>query len=188
LEATINCLISHGYAGTTTSSITEAANVARGAFSHHFGTREELMLAAMDHLASKRGHDIEIALGAVDSALGIEGFLETFRKKYSADLYYAQNELWTAARTDPRLQQMCREFGDHTQAIINRIFERFFGAEAMSRTELPFVVMGLQNMLRGLATMAMVRSEREIRPHWLYWRGVFAAAIEKELRKVRQSS
>lgn len=188
LEATINCLIEYGYARTTTSAITEMANVARGAFSHHFGTSEKLMLAAMDHLAGKRGHEIELALTEPSSRRDTQEFLEVFRRKYCGDLYYAQHELWTAARTDSRLQEVCREFGDHTQAVINRIFERFFGAQAMSTTDLPFVMMGFLNMLRGVATMAMVRSERDVRPHWLYWRRVFADMIDTELKKVPKAT
>jgi AcrR family transcriptional regulator len=54
LDATIECLVKYGYAGTTTPRVAEMAGVTRGAQVHHFGSKNELVLAALKHLAAKR--------------------------------------------------------------------------------------------------------------------------------------
>jgi AcrR family transcriptional regulator len=55
LEATIDCLVEYGYAGTSTTRVVERAGVTRGAQVHHFPTKAALVAAAIRHLAAKRG-------------------------------------------------------------------------------------------------------------------------------------
>jgi AcrR family transcriptional regulator len=64
LDATIDCLVAYGYAGTTTTKVTELAGVTRGAQVHHFPTRADLVAAAVRHLAAKR---TELAFDKIDS-------------------------------------------------------------------------------------------------------------------------
>src|SRR5918998_2881312 len=51
LTATIECLVEYGWAGTTTTVIAERAGVSRGAQLHHYPTRNELVVAAVGHVA-----------------------------------------------------------------------------------------------------------------------------------------
>ena len=53
LDATVECLTRYGYAGTTTPRIAEMAGLTRGAQVHHFGSKHELMTAAMHHMTAK---------------------------------------------------------------------------------------------------------------------------------------
>ena len=48
LDATVDCLVEHGWAGTTTTLIAERAGVSRGAQLHHYPTKAALVLAAVD--------------------------------------------------------------------------------------------------------------------------------------------
>jgi AcrR family transcriptional regulator len=50
LEATITCLDKFGYAATSIARIQEQADVSRGALTHHFPSKEELMVATIDNL------------------------------------------------------------------------------------------------------------------------------------------
>ena len=51
LAATIECLVEHGYAGTTTQRVQDRAGLSRGALLHHFATKEALLVAAVSHVA-----------------------------------------------------------------------------------------------------------------------------------------
>ncbi len=53
INATIECLDSVGYSKTTTSEIVKRAGVSRGALQHHFHSKDDLIMAAADYLASK---------------------------------------------------------------------------------------------------------------------------------------
>src|SRR5882724_7706446 len=54
LDATVECLVAYGYAGTTTHRVAELAGVTRGAQVHHFRSKEDLVVAAIEHLAEQR--------------------------------------------------------------------------------------------------------------------------------------
>src|SRR2546430_16819815 len=63
LRATTDCLIKYGYHRMTTTMVADRAAVSRGAFLHHFRTKEELVLAAVEHLFELRNAEF---LGALD--------------------------------------------------------------------------------------------------------------------------
>jgi AcrR family transcriptional regulator len=54
LDATIRCLIDLGYAATSTTAIQKRAGVSRGALTHQFPSKHELMIAAVRHLSEVR--------------------------------------------------------------------------------------------------------------------------------------
>ena len=53
IEATIFCLDNFGYADTSIARIQDQANVSRGALTHHFPSKEELVIATIDSLLEK---------------------------------------------------------------------------------------------------------------------------------------
>ena len=50
LSTTIECLSELGYARTTSAEIAGRAGLSRGAQLHHFGSKQAMVIAAMDHL------------------------------------------------------------------------------------------------------------------------------------------
>src|ERR1700712_4335434 len=65
LDATVECLISYGYSGTTTQRVAEMAGVTRGAQVHHFRSKEDLVVAAIEHLAQQRAQSAIRGAGRV---------------------------------------------------------------------------------------------------------------------------
>ena len=62
LDATIECLLEEGYAGTTTRRVAELAGVSQGAQTHHFPYRVDLVAAAIERLA-QHGRRVSAARG-----------------------------------------------------------------------------------------------------------------------------
>ncbi|WP_447006902.1 TetR/AcrR family transcriptional regulator [Saccharothrix isguenensis] len=102
MEATVECLVERGWAGTTTTVVAERAGVSRGAQLHHFRTRGELVAAAVEHLG------VESVLHLKERARQVNGstvaVVELIADYYASDLFTAALELWVAARTDPELK------------------------------------------------------------------------------------
>jgi AcrR family transcriptional regulator len=107
LEATISCLVEHGYAGTTTTRVAERAGLSRGAQMHHFQRKAPLVVAALLHLARRRRDELieraERELPDVED-LGAAA-LDIVWATFSGPLYTAALELWMAARTDDELRE-----------------------------------------------------------------------------------
>jgi AcrR family transcriptional regulator len=102
MEATVECLVERGWAGTTTTVVAERAGVSRGAQLHHFRTRGELVAAAVEHLGAESVLDLKERARQVDgSTVAVVELIADF---YASDLFTAALELWVAARTDPDLK------------------------------------------------------------------------------------
>ncbi|MGK2868673.1 MAG: TetR/AcrR family transcriptional regulator [Mycobacterium sp.] len=114
LEATVACLVDLGYVGTTSAAVAEKAGLSRGAQLHHFGTRDQLVVAAVEHLAQKRLALVREAMTelwappfrADDRPRGTpkEAALRLLAEALSGPLYAATLELWVAARSHPDLR------------------------------------------------------------------------------------
>ena len=59
LDATLDVIFEEGWSGTSTNRICERAGVSRGAQTHHYPTKVELLLAAIEHASRAHAELIE---------------------------------------------------------------------------------------------------------------------------------
>jgi AcrR family transcriptional regulator len=106
LDATIDCLVEFGYAGTTVTRIAERAGVTRGAQVHHYRTKADLVTAAVTHLA---GRSAELGASMIEQAVqaddAVGELLDILWEMHKGPTFTAAVELWVAARTDPELSR-----------------------------------------------------------------------------------
>src|SRR5437764_3302535 len=107
LEATIQCLVQQGYAGTTTRAVAERARVSPGALQHHFASKQELVAEAVGYLSSKlTAQLIEQGVPSASSRRQVtEQLLDYLWQTLNGPLIAAATELGVAARTDPFLRE-----------------------------------------------------------------------------------
>src|SRR3954471_24721685 len=111
LDATIDCLVERGWAGTSTTEIVRRAGVTRGAQVHHYPTKEDLVFAAVEHLVERRTRDFAASFAGLpaDRRTPAEAmrvlYDECFRSTYESWL-----ELAVAARCDPALHERFAQF------------------------------------------------------------------------------
>jgi AcrR family transcriptional regulator len=104
LDATVECLVTYGYAGTTTPRVAERAGVTRGAQIHHFRSKEDLVVAAIEHLAQQRVQAAMREFGRVEASSDpVSTVLDFLWEAHQGPMFIATVELWVAARTDPVL-------------------------------------------------------------------------------------
>lgn len=107
MEATIACLVERGWTGTSTTLVSERAGVSRGAQLHHFPTKNDLVLAAVDHLTTLRADEVTGADDPPGDADGVgrtRRVLEHLAQLFTGATFSAALELWVAARTDQGLR------------------------------------------------------------------------------------
>jgi AcrR family transcriptional regulator len=106
LEATVECLVEHGWSGTSTTLVSQRAGVSRGAQLHHFPTKNDLVLAAVEHVSLAREDDMVALAQARAGAQGrARAVLAVLAELYTGPLFTAAHELWVAARTDRALRE-----------------------------------------------------------------------------------
>lgn len=157
LDATVECLLQVGYAGTTTIEIARRAGVSRGAQLHHFPTKAELVITAVEYLAERRHREFTDAFaklppGADRTAAAIDLLWQIL----SGPTFYAWLELLVAARTDPELRPSVTAATDRLMQRIDQTFHDLFpvppGGELLAQPQ-RFVFA----LLNGLAIDKMLQ-------------------------------
>lgn len=105
LDAVVESLIEVGFARTTTLEVQRRADVSRGALLHHFPSKAELLVAAVDHLAEMRARELKQLAGALpDGKNRTDAVIGLLWQCFSGAFFQVTMELRTAARTDPELR------------------------------------------------------------------------------------
>lgn len=124
LDATIDSLVDRGYARTTTVEVGERTGLSRGTQLHHFPSRADLLVAAIEHLADERSKDFEAEVEA-RFARGddpVDAMVDVLWVMFSDPIYWATIELMVAARTDSELLEKLEGF---ERSLGGRIYATF---------------------------------------------------------------
>lgn len=105
LNATIECLVEYGYAGTTTRLVADRAEVSRGAQTHHYPTKRDLVVAAVEYLFEARVREFTQEFEGVPASERTLGrAIDALWAIVSGPSYAAILEVVVAARTDDELR------------------------------------------------------------------------------------
>jgi AcrR family transcriptional regulator len=178
LEATIECLLDLGYAGTSMNEICKRAGLSRGAQQHHFATKAELMAHALEYLVGKLSNEMRDAIQALPHdpdrvAHGVDLLWQSF----SGTLSTAAMELWVAARTDPELRATLLPVDRALGRATFDVFREFAWQEVPpERQETLFWL--TVNLTRGLGMDAMIGGDEGRRARLLEeWKRIAATLL-----------
>jgi AcrR family transcriptional regulator len=165
LEATIEALVTYGYAGTTTVRIAELANVSRGAQTMYFRTRADLVSAAVAFLAEQRVTAFQERLS--QGPVPIEEALDALWEEHQGVMFHAALELWVASRTDPDLRDVLHRLERDVGVTIASVAEGALGDLTRRAGFADDLVFALAT-IRGLALLQISNggSERTVDHLW----------------------
>ena len=152
LDATIDCLVELGWAGTSTTEVVRRAGVSRGAQVHHYPSKEDLVLASIEHLLARRIEEYRIAFEQLPAdQRSPAAAMRLLYDHCFRDTFAAWLELVVASRTDPALHerfvQVEERFFDNALATFRAMFP-----DATADQEFARVALGLAFcVLDGLA-------------------------------------
>lgn len=180
LDAALDCLVEHGYEGTTTARVCERAGVTRGAHGHHFGTRPALVAAALEELATRRLDEIRSEVASLPPGdERIEQALEAIWGWFTGPLFQASVDLAAAARTDPELRASLAPVEGRLSQGTLLCCREMLATGAEDRTRDPLIQMTL-GTVRGLALLPILHpGSRSVAKQWAFARerlaGLFRA-------------
>jgi AcrR family transcriptional regulator len=176
LDAALEGLVRDGYRNTTTVTIQARAGVSRGRLLHHFPSRDDLLVAAAQHLVTERLAEMEDWIGRsphgrltgaerIDRATDL--LWETFRQPY----FWAAMELWTAARTDPDLRSALVDAERTLLRTIEKVVDTMYGPVLSSHPDFPETRDLVFTSMRGVAmTYALLDRDPATDPHLGSWK------------------
>jgi AcrR family transcriptional regulator len=172
VRATVDCLVELGYARTTTQEVQSRAGVSRGALTHHFTTKADLVLAAADHLYAEFSESVRKAAAALpdDPAPRIRLGIELIWERFDGPLFVASMELWTAARTDPELRAALLPHERRLGVQLRGLSVEVFGEQVARHPAAEAVYQVLLTSMRGQAlTYALQPDAPRKGPHLQHW-------------------
>jgi AcrR family transcriptional regulator len=166
LDATVGCLLRHGYAGVTTVQVAKEAGVSRGAQQHYFPKKAQLVRAAVEHLFAQRIEEFRWAMQNVPAgqdrvSAAIDALWEgvSDRRSFNPAL-----EVIVASRTDPELSDVVRDMFLKHRETIQRTFKELFAEEIKDNPAAAFAPRFAVTFMDGLAMQQMVgQDEKEVR-------------------------
>lgn len=176
LDATIECLVTHGYARTTTGRIADTAGLSRGAQLPYFRSRADIVTAAVVRLSEQRAAAFDAQFAGRTPSL-VE-CMDTLWEAHRGPLFEATLELWVASRTDPELREHLVRAERRVSAAIQRSAVDALGETAERPGFADDLVSALATM-RGLALLQVSNgaSSRWLNAQWDRTRVQLAALL-----------
>jgi AcrR family transcriptional regulator len=180
LEATVDLLVERGFAGTSTTLVSERAGVSRGAQLHHFPTKNDLVVAAVEHITELRGAELAEAVQNLPAGRKrTQAVVEMLGDHFSSPVFTAALELWVAARTDEALLAAVAPLEQRVGRETHRLTVAALGADE-SRPGVRELVQATLDLVRGLGLAATISDDtarrRRILREW-------SAVLERELAR-----
>ena len=121
LDAVFECLLEHGYAGTTVTAITRRAGLSNGALFNHFATKEELMSAMAVDLGRRLWEQGLETIAAIEQPADSAAVVDVVWDAMRDDRTKVLVELFVAARTNDELRETFRRLDPGFRAAARAI-------------------------------------------------------------------
>lgn len=185
LEATVQCLAEHGWSGTSTTLISQRAGVSRGAQLHHFPTKNDLVVAAVEHLAVARRDELAQAAAALPTGKRrTRAVLEMLGDHFTSDVFVAALELWVAARSDEALLHALGPFERVTGRETHKLTVAMLDVDE-TQPGARELVQATLDLIRGLGLANTISNDRARRSRIL---DRWAAVLDDELPRRTQEN
>ena len=171
LNAVVTLINESGYSSASSTAIAKKAGITWGAVQHHFGNKEEILLAVLEMARDVYIQSLQSAnLNQGSTQQRIDRFVDTVWQHYKSDLYFAFSEIVMATRGQKgklplgsvrmnrqlkaHLQTMFGIFGDNDASELRmmeslRFVHRFLTGLAMDRVlepDLPYEDIHIQRL------------------------------------------
>lgn len=164
LNAAVHCLIEYGYFGASTVKIQQVARISRGRLLHHFPSRDELLVGAVQHLASTGLGKLNSARAAEITAdprdeSRIDEAVTQMWMHFQQPYFWASIELWIAARHNASLRSALRSAEDDLATTVRVALDELFGPFYAGKPQFRQTTNVIVSSMRG-AALASTFSER----------------------------
>lgn len=155
LDATVRCLAERGYAATSTAAVCAEAGVSQGALFRHFPTRQALLVATAEHVATRNVAEFRTSVGrGVETVEDVAAVLAHLRTVVLSPANQTWRELLVAARADADLRAALVPARESLQAQMLDAAADLWG-DRLPSDDLAAVLSVVVNMLDGLAFSAL---------------------------------
>ena len=178
--AAIEQLIDQGYAQTSVSAICKCAGVSRGAFLHHYPSKQDMI----EDVARALMHESQRRLGRVllevaDEADRVQAFVDgAWNEIFNTPRYQAYLELLNASQSDPDLTRLLQRISRNVLRMLDQAVVHYFEPVAADSVKPKEMIIMSQWLLGGITSQRhLIDSPEYIRHHLDAWKQVLATQL-----------
>jgi AcrR family transcriptional regulator len=185
LDATLESLIEAGYAGTTTTRVCERAGLSRGAQVHHFPKKQDLVVSAVAHLATRQAAELRDRAAVLEAAgrapeERVGALVDLVAEAFGGRLFVAALELWVGARTDPELHRSLYAFERAAGRGLAQLWREIAG-DLAANDRFDAVLELTMHLARGMALQKILRPDDTARLRLLdLWREMVTRTLRAD--------
>ena len=191
LDAAVESLIEVGFARTTTLEVQRRASVSRGALLHHFPSKAELLVAAVDHLAYMRGAQLKALAAELpeerDGRARTSAVLDLLWQCFSGEFFQVAMEQRTAARTDPELRPVLVAAERVLRERIIGQARTLFGKDVAEHAGLERALDLTLQLMIGAAMTRVLHEDPRLRELIEDWKQLFPTVLTHSATKRRKA-
>jgi AcrR family transcriptional regulator len=164
VDAAITCLHRLGYGATTVSTVAEEAGVSRGAMTHHFPAKTDLMLAVVREVFERDSAHYNRSVELLSPIPWMRELPSTMWDVISRPSAIAVIEIMLASRSDPELNAKLHAIQTQIDKEAHEwIVERVLAAGLTLRSDAKAIHKLFVSAVRGLAIEAVfMRNRKEV--------------------------
>ena len=160
--------------------------MSRGAQLHHFPTKNDLVVAAVEHPTEVRGAELTAAAAALPTgARRTRAVLQMLADHFTSPVFTAALELWVAARTEPALLASVAPLELRVGREVHRLTVELLGADE-SGAGVRELVQATLDLVRGLGLATTISDDARRRGRILdQWARTLDSALDAALDSAR---
>lgn len=163
-KAVVISLDRHGYAGTSINQIQAIAQVSRGALTHHFPTKKELIIETIGRLLSRSYRPLDVSNDPIVVAGGnpAEAYLVAIWERIvDTKEGRALIEILVAIRTDPELSESLADDLVRWNDLTNAAWSNRFSIRSGNQDDALVIWNVCRTFIRGLLLQERFASDSE---------------------------
>jgi AcrR family transcriptional regulator len=160
LDAAITLMHERGLAGTSTNDIAEAAGVSRGALTHHFESREELIAAAIEDMLDRVIGELETyATRVAEGETASDDLIEFLYGVMSNRLFYVTLEYLPEARHNAMFRARLVPVVSRWHAALDEIWSELMGRYGLKPEAGRDLLNATMCLIRGMIAQTILRDD-----------------------------
>jgi len=181
LDAAVEELLEHGYAGFTGGGVAQRAGISRGAQQNHFPNRTTMLAEAVRYLGQLQTAELEKALARVrGGSARVRAVLDMIFAQYGSPRFAAMIELSLAARTDPELRAVVAAEERAISVELTDLAASIFGPERAGKRRFAADWATALATIRGLALLKLLgHPEGAVDRQWKETRRELLALLDR---------
>jgi AcrR family transcriptional regulator len=169
LDATITLLLDRGYSRITTADIASVAGVSRGALTHHFVSKEEIVTRAVQHQLRQVTADLH-ELAETLEGKSIDEIVDYLWDMMAGGLFLVTLEYLPEARHNPDFKDQMVPVVKEFHAALDAIWARLSDYAGIEPARAQVMLNATMCLIRGMVAQTIVRDDpnyfRSLLSYW----------------------